>query len=110
MRSSWKRPLINDFFHEKASSRASSRAIKAISVFRVFFVGRKPELQRFQQLKVKNKTSLVVVRGRRRIGKSRFIEEAAKKDLFFKFAGLAPDEKVTAEDQRKNFAFALIKH
>ncbi len=74
------------------------------------FIGRKPELQRFQQLKVKNKASLVIVRGRRRIGKSRFIEEAAKKDLFFKFAGLAPDEKVTAEDQRKNFAFALIKH
>ena len=41
------------------------------------FIGRKKELERLELLHKKNSASLVVIRGRRRIGKSRLIEEFA---------------------------------
>ncbi|MBY0282087.1 MAG: hypothetical protein K2W94_08045 [Alphaproteobacteria bacterium] len=44
-----------------------------------FFVGRKEEIQKLDFLLAKKKASLVVIRGRRRIGKSRLVEEFSKK-------------------------------
>ena len=73
------------------------------------FVGRKTELERLRDLHKKKKPRLVVVKGRRRIGKSRLILELTKsiKQKFWSFAGLAPQEGISAQDQRDNFAKQL---
>jgi uncharacterized protein len=74
------------------------------------FIGRQAELERLQALHSKKAPSLAVVKGRRRIGKSRFIFEFAKsrpKQAFWNFAGLAPQDGITAQAQRDNFARQL---
>nr|MBA3814824.1 ATPase [Alphaproteobacteria bacterium] len=55
----------------------------------------------------KKSASLVVVRGRRRIGKSRLIEEFAKDKRFIRFSGIPPTEDVTDQSQRDVFAKQL---
>ncbi len=71
------------------------------------FIGRKAELARLSLLRDKKTASLVVVTGRRRIGKSRLITEFAKHTSFFQFSGLPPTEKTTTQDQRDEFARQL---
>jgi AAA+ ATPase superfamily predicted ATPase len=71
------------------------------------FVGRKAELAALNSLLPKKASSLVVIKGRRRIGKSRLIEEFAKKGLFYCFSGLPPVKNITAQDQRDEFALQL---
>jgi hypothetical protein len=74
------------------------------------FIGRKEELERLSTLYRKEVPSLVVVNGRRRIGKSRLIKEFASKVAerkFWSFAGLAPEEGTTAQTQRDYFARQL---
>lgn len=71
------------------------------------FVGRKEEMQDLRLLLQKKTSSLVVVQGRRRIGKSRLIEEFAKEYRFYEFAGIAPNEKTTAQSQRNEFSKQL---
>lgn len=73
------------------------------------FVGRLTELNQLKDLLNRKIASLVVVKGRRRIGKSRLIEEFAKEFKFFSAAGLVPTKKVTAQHQRDEFAKALAK-
>ncbi len=73
------------------------------------FIGRKRELQRLQDLFSRKTASLVVVKGRRRIGKSRLIEEFAKGTKFVSFSGLPPTEGVTAQHQRDEFARQLAR-
>jgi len=73
------------------------------------FIGRKRELQRLQDLFNRKTASLVVVKGRRRIGKSRLIEEFAKNTKFVTFSGLPPTEGVTAQHQRDEFARQLSR-
>jgi AAA+ ATPase superfamily predicted ATPase len=68
------------------------------------FIGRKVELQQLEQLQRNNTANMVIVQGRRRIGKSRLIEEFAKNKTFYSFAGLAPTEEITAQMQRDEFA------
>ena len=70
------------------------------------FIGRQRELDSLRRLRKKRTSSLVVVWGRRRIGKSRLIEEFIKleKVKSYTFAGLAPQAGVTAQDQREEFA------
>lgn len=70
-------------------------------------MGREKELITLKRLLRKKSASLLIVRGRRRIGKSRLIEEFAKKFKFYSFAGLAPTEKMTAQSQRDEFARQL---
>lgn len=68
------------------------------------FLGRESELQGLKDLLNKNSSSLVVLRGRRRIGKSRLAEEFAK--LFTKhylFSGLPPSKFPSADSQRAEF-------
>lgn len=77
------------------------------------FIGRKAELERLKALHKKRSSSLVVLKGRRRIGKSRLVGEFAKMSTaqtFWSFAGLAPEDGVSAQQQRDNFArqFALM--
>ncbi|NGX34397.1 MAG: hypothetical protein K1060chlam1_00750 [Candidatus Anoxychlamydiales bacterium] len=71
------------------------------------FVGREKELAIFQRLLKKNTASLMVIKGRRRIGKSRLIEEFGFKHSFYRFCGLAPTEKTTAQTQRNEFSLHL---
>lgn len=71
------------------------------------FVGRARELQSLEDLTQKKSSSLIVIRGRRRIGKSRLIEEFSKSRRFLRFVGLPPTKKTTAQSQREAFAKQL---
>jgi uncharacterized protein len=74
------------------------------------FIGRKPEIARLKALYNKKTPALCVVKGRRRIGKSRLITEFAKisnAQTFWSFAGLAPEDGISAQQQRDNFAWQL---
>lgn len=71
------------------------------------FVGRDQELTDLKQLFQKKTASLVVIKGRRRIGKSRLVEEFAKKTKFYCFSALAPTDKTTDQSQRDEFARQL---
>lgn len=71
------------------------------------FIGRQRELQALQDLLSKKTASLVVIKGRRRIGKTRLILEFAKGKKFFRFTGLAPTVGVTAQSQRDEFSLQL---
>ncbi len=71
------------------------------------FVGRSNELQRLEDLSKSGRACLVVIKGRRRIGKSRLAEEFGKDKVFLPFSGLAPVKGVTAQDQRDAFASQL---
>ena len=71
------------------------------------FVGRKDALAELKMLNESAGASLVVIRGRRRIGKSRLVAEYAQHaqdKTFIKFSGLAPEKEITAKHQRENFA------
>ncbi len=68
------------------------------------FIGRKEELEKLKNLMKKKTSSLVVIRGRRRIGKSRLAQEFAKffpQALFFE--GLAPVKGITSKNQKEEF-------
>lgn len=68
------------------------------------FIGREIELNRLNQISKMNGAKLVVIKGRRRIGKSRLAAEFAKDKIFLSFTGLAPVELISAQDQRDAFA------
>jgi len=55
----------------------------------------------------KRSASLVVMRGRRRIGKSRLTQEFAKNISHYIFSGIPPTEDISAADQREEFARQL---
>ncbi len=67
------------------------------------FYGREEELERLRLLLKKKTSSLVVIKGRRRIGKSRLILEFSKNIKTFAFVGLPPDQKTTDNIQRQYF-------
>lgn len=74
------------------------------------FVGRKKQLSQFNLLLKKKSASLVVVKGRRRIGKSRLIEEFGKSlSKMYRFSGVVPTEKTTLGDQLQEFGWQLGK-
>lgn len=71
------------------------------------FFGRKAELERLSRFRNKKSASLVVIRGRRRIGKSRLLQEFGKdfpKTYFF--SGLPPDPQTGASARVQRAAFA----
>ncbi len=68
------------------------------------FIGRKDELEALNSRISKKSASFVAIRGRRRIGKSRLIEEFSKKfSKKYLFTGLPPTVKVTKKEQRLEF-------
>ncbi len=67
------------------------------------FYGREEELERLRLLTKKKTSSLVVVKGRRRIGKSRLILEFSKEIPALIFTGLPPTKETTAQMQRDDF-------
>ena len=74
------------------------------------FYGRERELGILKELLDSRIARLVVLRGRRRIGKSRLAEKFGEFfDHYFTFAGLPPESGVTAEIQRRHFANQLEK-
>jgi len=76
------------------------------------FIGREPEIAQLTALTRLNVASLAVIKGRRRVGKSRLATEFAARQPSYKFvtlAGLAPDEKTTAASEREDFAQQLSR-
>ena len=71
------------------------------------FVGRKAELAELERFSKKKTASLIVIKGRRRIGKSRLVSEFAKTRVFYAFMGLPPHAATTAQSQRDEFAKQL---
>ena len=68
------------------------------------FVGRKSELETLAKLTDKKSASFIVIKGRRRIGKSRLINEFSKRfDHYYSFTGLPPEKKTNAKDQLDEF-------
>ncbi len=71
------------------------------------FIGRETEMDRLKGLLSKRSASLIVLRGRRRIGKSRLLAEFGKEMKSFFFSGNPPVSKVTAQSQRNIFTDQL---
>ena len=73
------------------------------------FFGRESYLEKLDALWRKTTSSLVVVAGRRRIGKSTLVEEFAARSKcdFIEIVGLAPDDKMTNQRQIDNFCERL---
>lgn len=74
------------------------------------FIGRESELKKLKNISEKNTASLIVLKGRRRIGKSRLAEEFAKKQTFYSFTGLPPTPETTSQSQRDAFAKQIKKN
>lgn len=75
------------------------------------FYGRVEELDTLKEFLNRDSACLLVIKGRRRIGKSRLLNEFAK---YFKrgytFTGIAPTKETTAASQRKEFAGQLKRN
>lgn len=65
---------------------------------RPLFIGRKTELKQLKRQFEKRTASLIVVKGRRRIGKSRLIEEFGKHYKFYELVGLATNRKTASSE------------
>ncbi|MBS0628675.1 MAG: AAA family ATPase [Verrucomicrobia bacterium] len=75
------------------------------------FIGREKEMESLIGLSKKKIPSLVVIRGRRRIGKSRLCEEYAKTfSRSIILTGIPPVDGVTAEEQRAEFLRQLQEY
>ncbi|MGL9731448.1 MAG: AAA family ATPase [Wolbachia sp.] len=62
------------------------------------------------ELKEKNTASFVVVKGRRRIGKSRLIQEFGKHfEQYYSFIGLPPDKHTTISHQLNEFSRQIAR-
>lgn len=68
------------------------------------FIGRNKPLEDLNLLLQKKTASLVVINGRRRVGKSRLVEEFGKDKQVFRFSGLAPTDETEEHQQREEFA------
>ncbi len=73
------------------------------------FVGREKELRRLQDLSQSGRACIAVIKGRRRIGKSRLAEEFGRGKKFLSFSGLSPVKGVTAQSQRDAFGHKLAE-
>ena len=68
------------------------------------FIGREKELAALNVLLKKRSASIAVIRGRRRIGKSRLIEEFTNDKNCWLFSGLNPVKEMTHQRQLDAFA------
>lgn len=74
------------------------------------FIGRKSELKKLKSYIKQEVASLIAITGRRRIGKSRLIEQLAKESNFVRFSGIFPETGITAQTQRDEFARRLSNY
>ncbi len=78
--------------------------MSAVTTNRHPFIGRDAELAQLRRVARLPKASLVVCRGRRRIGKSTLIEHFAEGfEHFYEFQGLAPREQIENRHQLESF-------
>ena len=82
---------------------------KGMGLMKSKFIGRNAEMSQLAELWGKRASSLVVCRGRRRIGKSTLIEEFAARSncRFIEISGLPPDSKMTNQRQLDSFCERL---
>lgn len=74
------------------------------------FIGRTKELNRLRYTRENQIADLVVIRGRRRIGKTRLAEEFGKSfKKVLLFTGLPPIKGITAQKQRNHFSVQFSK-
>lgn len=73
------------------------------------FIGRTKELESLNLLLKKKSASLVVIRGRRRVGKSRLIKEFVSDKSSWIFSGLPPVPGITKQRQLDDFSAQLFK-
>jgi len=71
------------------------------------FIGRYLELETLNRVLRRRSATLIVIKGRRRIGKSRLAEKFAQGKKFYEFTGLSPTDETTAQQQRDEFARQL---
>lgn len=74
------------------------------------FIGRNKELQKLHDATSNGRANLIVIKGRRRIGKSRLAAQFATDKVFLSFSGLAPIKGITSQCQRDAFARQFIEH
>ncbi len=74
------------------------------------FLGREYELELLNSLLFKKTASFVVIKGRRRIGKSRLVEEFARHHQFYSFSGVPPHQKTTDATEKEAFFKQLEKY
>jgi hypothetical protein len=89
-----------------------TRGSKTVPAGTTPFYGRESELQRLQELAGKKTASLVIIKGRRRIGKSRLAVELARRLPGYGtliFQGLPPTVALTAEQEREDFAQQIAR-
>src|SRR6478735_8300484 len=73
------------------------------------FIGRRKELTKLKQVAENRVASLIIIKGRRRIGKTRLAEEFGKNYRTLIFTGLPPTEGMTSQLQRDHFASQLAR-
>ena len=74
------------------------------------FIGRQEELEKLREFQTKKTASFILIKGRRRIGKSRLIQEFSRYfGQFYTFTGLPPDKKTTATHQLDEFSRQLTR-
>lgn len=69
----------------------------------MMFVGRETELQKLKEFQARRVAGIVVLCGRRRIGKSTLVEHFGKSGRFLEFYGLPPRKGITTQDQLDHF-------
>src|SRR5688572_1597713 len=74
------------------------------------FIGRKKELESLELLLKKKSASIVVIRGRRRIGKSRLIKEFVSDKKSWIFSGLPPVPGITKQRQLDAFSIQVSQN
>ena len=74
------------------------------------FIGRKKELESLELLLKKKSASLVVIRGRRRVGKSRLIKEFVSDKNNWIFSGLPPVPGITKQRQLDAFSVQISQN
>lgn len=74
------------------------------------FIGRKKELESLEILLKKKSASLVVIHGRRRVGKSRLIKEFVSDKKSWLFSGLPPVPGITKQRQLDAFSTQISQN
>jgi hypothetical protein len=74
------------------------------------FIGREKELEALERLERKKTSSLAVVWGRRRIGKSTLVEEFLKGKNSWSFSGLPPQTQTTSQDEIDYFITQMARN
>lgn len=75
------------------------------------FIGRQRELKRLNEVGQKGRASFVLLKGRRRVGKSTLIEEFGKSfEKVYTFIGFPPNERTTHQEQLNEFSRQLARN